>query len=437
MSDRNEDEGAQRRRRVPRQINDVDYVNSTEAISILGVRRATLYTYVSRGLIKTVRPTGMKTKLYRKADVEKLKSRAVARSGGPQVSHALRYGEPIAQTWISEITAQGPRYRGVLARDLVRDGRSFEFASELIWTGVRRTRDVAWPEWHESKRLISLVKMALQAAEPVTPQKLLSIVTTSLSAFESANEDLQATGFAACRRLLQALAGASGVFGRKGRFSPPREGEFIAQCVSRGLGLEDRPEVARALDAALVLSAEHELSAPTFVARICASTGADLHACVAAAMLTQSGSMQVGGAVEVEVLIDSLPENLEPDDALALAAASGFKSNELPCFNHPLYDGVDPRSAMLLDILGRLNAHGPAMPKMLALVEGARRAGQHPNVFATLVILSKALELPNGTGAMLHTLARTAGWIAHAMEQRLTGAMLRPRAKYMGNTVQR
>jgi citrate synthase len=420
-----------------RQINDVEYVNSVEAMLILGVRRETLYTYVSRGLIKTMRHSGSRAKLYRKADVEKLKSRAVARAGGPQVSHALRYGEPIAQTWISEITVKGPRYRGVLARDLVRDGRSFEYASELIWTGIPRSRDVAWPAPPECKRAECLIKMAWQAAESLTPLKLLSILTTSWSAFERADEDIHSAGFVSSRRLLQTLAGAVGVFGPKRRFAPPIEGEFIAQCLARSLGLGNRTEAVRALDAALVLSAEHELSAPTFAARICASTGADLYACVAAAMLTQSGAMQVGGSVEVEALIDALPENQEPNDALALAAASGFNSNELPCFNHPLYEGEDPRSTVLLEIAGRLTVTSRDMAKMRALVEGAAQAGQHPNVFAALVILCKAMGLPNGIGAMLHTLARTTGWIAHAMEQRLTGAMLRPRAKYMGNPVSR
>ena len=423
--------------RPQRQINDVDYVASAEAMSILGVRRETLYTYVSRGLIKTMQRPGVKAKLYRKADVEKLRSRAVARSGGPQVSHSLRYGEPIAQTWISEITAHGPRYRGVLARDLVRDGRSFEFASELIWTGLPRTRDVAWPTLQDIRQPESLVKLALHSAEHVTPLKLLSMLTTSLSAFEQAEGDMQAAGFAACRRLLQMLSGTAGIFGPKARFSPPGEGEFVAHCVARGLGLGERPDAVRAIDAALVMSAEHELSAPTFAARICASTGADLYACVATAMLTQSGSMQVGGAVEVEALIDALPSGLQPDDALPLAAASGFKSNELPCFGHPLYDGEDPRSVVLLDLIGSLDTYGPDMPKVQALVAGARQAGQHPNVFAGLVILCKAMGLPNGSGAMLHTLARTSGWIAHAMEQRLTGAMLRPRAKSMGQHLPR
>ena len=149
-------------------------------------------------------------------------------------------------------------------------------------------------------------------------------------------------------------------------------------------------------------------------------------------MLTQSGAMQVGGAVEVEALIDALPSRLEPEDALKRAAASGFMSNELPCFNHPLYEGEDPRSVVLLDIVDRLTAQSPDTPKMRALVAGARQAGQHPNVFASLVILCKAMGLPNGSGALLHTLARTTGWMAHALEQRLTGAMLRPRARYMG-----
>ncbi|RYC77662.1 hypothetical protein BFJ63_vAg19466, partial [Fusarium oxysporum f. sp. narcissi] len=97
MPAKNSSENARQRR----QINDVEYVGSAEAMSILGVRRETLYTYVSRGLIKTKQRPGVKAKLYRKADVEKLRSRAVARAGGPQVSQSLRYGEPIAQTWIS------------------------------------------------------------------------------------------------------------------------------------------------------------------------------------------------------------------------------------------------------------------------------------------------------------------------------------------------
>lgn len=418
--------------RAKRHINDVEYMSSAAAIALLGVRRETLYTYVSRGLIKTTRAAGTKTKLYRKADVEKLKSRAVARSGGPQVSHALRYGEPIAQTLISDISEAGPRYRGVLATQLVRDGRSFEFASELIWTGSQRSRDSAWPcprRWENCDWLLAL------RARPGTPTplKLMSMLTAALSSFERSNDDEEAGGVPRSRRLLQTLAGVSGVLGPSAQFSFPREGEFIAQCVARGLGVSQCEDAVQAVNAALVVCAEHELSAPTFAARICASTGADLHACIATAMQTQSGAMQAGGTLEVEALIDALPSRLDPEDAVKLAAIAGFKSNELPCFSHPLYDSADPRSSLILEIARKLTRPSSDTPKGLALVEGAARAGQHPNIFAALVVLAKALGAPNGTAALLHTLARTSGWIAHVAEQRLTGAMLRPRAKYVGS----
>ena len=61
-----------------------------------------------------------------------------------------------------------------------------------------------------------------------------------------------------------------------------------------------------------------------------------------------------------------------------------------------------------------------------------QNSGRHPNLFAALVIMARALGLPAGTAALINTVGRTAGWVAHAVEQRLAGAMLRPRAKYMG-----
>ena len=101
MPAKNSSENARQRR----QINDVEYVGSAEAMSILGVRRETLYTYVSRGLIKTKQRPGVKAKLYRKADVETLRSRAVARAGGPQVSQSLRYGDAVVRLRACERTA--------------------------------------------------------------------------------------------------------------------------------------------------------------------------------------------------------------------------------------------------------------------------------------------------------------------------------------------
>jgi len=138
--------------------------------------------------------------------------------------------------------------------------------------------------------------------------------------------------------------------------------------------------------------------------------------------------MQVGGTFDVEIMLD------------ALAAAHGATDNRpagysragLPCFNHPLYER-DPRAAALLERVSKLEHRPDGTANELSFIEHTERSsGQYPNIFAALVIARRALGLPPGTAAFLHTVGRTSGWLAHAVEQRLTGSMLRPRAKYMG-----
>lgn len=406
-----------------RQVNDVQYITSAEALLLLGVRRETFYTYVSRGLIKSMRKEGSKSKVYRKADIEKLHTRAAARTGVPTVSQSLRYGEPIVQTWISEVTSRGPRYRGHLAVDLVRDKRSFEFASELIWTGLPKTRDLPWTTMSAPDSVDVLLKAAKGQYEEISPLRQLSLIAVALSTMENEPDALDPMSNA--KTVLQMFSGASGLMGPKRKFLPPVAGERIAQCVGRGLGIIDNSQAIDALDAALVLSADHELSAPTFAVRICASTGADLYACIAAGLMAQSGPMQVGGTLDVERLVVSAARQPQ-------MAGADLVNVPLPCFSHPLYDR-DPRAILLLE-MARTVSHQPDGSKNVwGLIDAAQAAGQHPNIFAALVVLSFMLNLPTGSAALLHTLGRTAGWIAHAVEQRLTGTMLRPRARYMGS----
>lgn len=406
-----------------RQVNDVQYITSAEALLLLGVRRETFYTYVSRGLIKSMRKEGSKSKIYRKADIEKLHTRAAARTGVPTVSQSLRYGEPIVQTWISEVTSRGPRYRGHLAVDLVRDKRSFEFASELIWTGLPKTRDLPWTTRSAPDSVEVLLKAAKGQYEEISPLRQLSLIAVALSTMENEPDALDPMSNA--KTVLQMFSGASGLMGPKRKFLPPVAGERIAQCVGRGLGIIDNSQAIDALDAALVLSADHELSAPTFAVRICASTGADLYACVAAGLMAQSGPMQVGGTLDVERLVVSAARQRQ-------MAGADLVNVPLPCFSHPLYDR-DPRAILLLEMARTVSPQPDGSKNVWELINAAQAAGQHPNIFAALVVLSFMLNLPTGSAALLHTLGRTAGWIAHAVEQRLTGTMLRPRARYMGS----
>jgi citrate synthase len=119
----------------------------------------------------------------------------------------------------------------------------------------------------------------------------------------------------------------------------------------------------------------------------------------------------------------------DPEDALAAELTS---TGVVPGFGHPLYEHGDPRGARLLEILrtdGLRERSGP----LLRLLEVAERRGlEPPNIDAALAGLTVAMGAPLGTGELLFTVARIAGWTAHALEQYDEPRLLRPRAVYTG-----
>lgn len=121
----------------PERIVHSDYVSSAEALAVLAVKPQTLYSYVSRGMIRRICVDG-KTSLYSREDVRRLKARSSARSGhGAVAGGALQWGEPVLVTGITEIMENGPRYRDYLALDLAREGYSYKSVAEYLWTGNR------------------------------------------------------------------------------------------------------------------------------------------------------------------------------------------------------------------------------------------------------------------------------------------------------------
>ncbi|HEX6242988.1 MAG TPA: helix-turn-helix domain-containing protein, partial [Polyangiales bacterium] len=113
-----------------------DWLSAREAVQRLDVKLPTLYSYVSRGLVKSVPAPGGRRRLYAFADVERLKARHDARAGHTAVAaSALRWGEPTFTTGISDIRADGPCYRGVPVASLLESAASFECVAELLLTG--------------------------------------------------------------------------------------------------------------------------------------------------------------------------------------------------------------------------------------------------------------------------------------------------------------
>lgn len=194
---------------------------------------------------------------------------------------------------------------------------------------------------------------------------------------------------------------------------------------------------AAALDTYLVTVSDHGLNASTFTARVVASTRADLFMAVSAAYCALSGPLHGGAPGPVLDMLDAIgaADNIQPwiDGALA-------RGERLMGFGHRIYQVRDPRAEVLREAVRRLGAGGADLG-FAAAVEGYARealARAKPqrrldtNVEFYTAILLDALGIPREAFTPVFALARTAGWIAHALEQQRAGRLLRPASIYTG-----
>lgn len=178
----------------------------------------------------------------------------------------------------------------------------------------------------------------------------------------------------------------------------------------------------------LVLIADHELNASTFVARCVASTGATPYAVVSAALGALSGRRHGGASARAEILFLELGRGGDP---LALMAARLARDEDLPGFGQFLYPAGDPRAVAILAAVAQ------ALPDARRLIEtaaaaGTRLTGRQPNIDFALAAAATGLGLPPSGALGLFVIGRTVGWIAHAIEQYESGTLIRPRARYTG-----
>ena len=186
------------------------------------------------------------------------------------------------------------------------------------------------------------------------------------------------------------------------------------------------PAAAPLLRAALILCADHELNVSAFTARCVASAGASPYGVVIAGLAALEGVKHGGTTGRIEALWDSLRRT--PDLRAALTERLR-RGERIDGFGHPLYAGGDPRATQLLAMLPKSKNAAFARELTAAI---STVLGEPPNVDFALVALAKALGLPNGTALTVFALGRTIGWIGHAIEQYGHDAIIRPRAKYVG-----
>ena len=374
-------------------INISGWLDRRAALATLGVRPQTLYAYVSRGRI-AVRPDphDVRRSLYRAADVDALASRrARGRRAAAIAARTLAGGEPSSATALSTVAGGRLVSAGHDALALAERGTLEEVAA-LLWGASGAVALPAVPAVAASGRAAAFTALATLAGS----------ARDALSVDPTGRRDDAA----------HALAILGAALGAHGDAAP------MHARLARGWGAG--PAAADAIRRALVLLADHELNASAFAARVAASTGAPIAACLLAALATLGGPRHGGAADAVAaVLADAARIGVEE-------AVARHERGAVPGFGHPLYPEGDPRAGALLATLD--------VDADLARLRDAVAAhtGDEPNVDFALLALARAHGLPADAPFRLFAVGRSVGWAAHAMEQLADGTLIRPRARYVG-----
>jgi citrate synthase len=396
---------------------DDPYLDAGRAAAELGISVATLYAYVSRGMLRSEAVGGGgRRRRYLREDVERLRTRRAARRDPARgAADALDWGMPVIESAITAVDRGRLFYRGRDAVELSA-GRRFEEVAALLWTGEL-------PADGGPAELPREAPAALGA--PVWPHRLGAIercqAALAVAAADPAAWDLREPAlWAAGARILALVArGVAGVASAE---------RTVAGTLAHGWGV-DAAEGRAALEAALVLCADHELNASAFTARCVASAGSSPYDAVAAALAALKGRRHGGGAARVEALLVEAG-TVGPAEAVAGRLRRG---EDVPGFGHRLYPAGDPRGAALLALARRVAGEGRELAAVEGLVASAGKLlGERPTLDVGLVALARALALPEGAPLGLFAAGRTAGWVAHVLEEYRRGRLIRPRARYVG-----
>jgi citrate synthase len=433
-------------------------IGTEEVARRLGVKRETVYAYVSRGLLMRHPASGPHHSEFDPEEVERLAERARR----PGRSSAL---EVVVETELTLLDPAGRlSYRGRDAIELARF-RSFEEVVSLLWDGAPPT------PWRLDEERAAAVEALGDALGPEAPDaERITAVVATLAARDPARDDrdpesVRRAGADVFTGILAALGASRGAKlshhkskvpqaasaeDRRARIPSNKQlgGDACASVAGRlwvSLAKDEakpRPGHVAALNAALILLADHELAASTFAARVAASAWAGPYRVILAGLGPLAGSLHGGAGLAVEALLDEVAAGADPGAALDARITEGA----VPGFGQRVYRNRDPRADHLLERLGiatlcplspsgRQRAEGSVATAAGALLGAAGGRGlPAPNVDFALAALVKAQGLRDGASPTIFTVARIAGIVAHALEEYEHRLRFRPRATYVGPT---
>jgi citrate synthase len=380
-------------------------LTTDEAARRLGVKVPTLYAYVSRGLLESHRDPGGRGSLFDLAEVEGLAARS---RGGRQTATRLA----TITTGVTQLDQElGPRYRGRLATELAVTA-SFEEVADLLWQ-AEGGGDWSPPDLGPCPLTQTLDRMrwALVLCGATDPLR----------------SDLRPIAVARAAR--RAAAALTDVVGPSPTGAGGDAGAALAARLAARLTGSGAPVPAAAVNAALVLMADHELATSTMAVRVAASVRSDPYDALLAGLATLAGPLHGGASQQAyELLVVA-----ERDGAARALNDVLREHGHLPGFGHSVYKSGDPRFDALLALAEPLLSEERRVLVREVVALAAAHDVPLANCDLALAALSWGTGMPPDTGRTVFAVARVAGWAAHYMEE-LTERPLRFRARAVYST---
>jgi citrate synthase len=388
------------------------YLSAREASAELAISPATLYAYVSRGLIRSEPSPDSRSHRYRAEDVRGLKERRVP-SPEPRGLRSFDADLPVMDSAIATITEDGPIYRGVNCVDLA-EKDTLEHTATLLWDVTAIDPFAADNCPHLSDAMRAIAEAARRAAPIDRAIAVLALAASAdPGAFTRAPDGRALVGARILRLVVATMLNAA----------PSAQPLHLQIAKAWAADRKDAPDLIRR---ALVLLADHELNASTFTVRCAASTGLNLYDAVIAGLAALKGPKHGGAGVLASRLVKTLIDNdVAPVIRERVALGERFAG-----FGHGVYKLGDPRAMSLLEALTRAGAARKFTREVPERI--AEATGEFVNIDYALAVLVHSLRLPAGSELALFAMARMVGWIAHASEQLQYGKLIRPRARYVG-----
>lgn len=393
---------------------DDAWILASEAARRLDVKVSTLYSYVSRGLLRSRHDAGSRRSLFNAEEVQTLRRVHTRRT---------REQELAFESAVTVLGTDRPIYRGLDAVQLA-NTHTFEQVAEHLW-GMGEA--AVSPPWR-ARSDIAGAALAVQSQFPdeATLIDRIEIIVTLLAASDPlrSNTDPDAVPFTArsmIAALIDHLPDASGV----GQHCD-EPGSVAQRLWSRLTPAPSSMADLSVLNSAMVLLADHELAASTVAARVAASVRADPYSVVTAGLGVLRGPMHGGDIRRTEELLGNIVDVGSADRVLGAMLQRG---QSVPGVGHLAYTGRDGRCDSLLETLHRTYPSSP----FLQAAQAVRRhiVGKPANVDLALAAFTGTAGMVPGAGEGIFAISRIAGWLAHAMEEYRFPTRLRPRAIYL------